>query len=120
MENNEIVKKSGINLNISLDKDNVPVRIQWTAEEGPVDGVQEAKSMILSLWDGLQKNSMRIDLWTKEMSVEEMNVHMFETFITLADTYERATNNGELAQEIREFAHHFGHRSEVFGPDHEH
>jgi hypothetical protein len=54
------------------------------------------------------------------MNVEEMNLFMFQTLSTLGDTYERATNNPELAAEIREFAHHFGHKAEVFGPDHKH
>jgi gliding motility-associated protein GldC len=120
MENNEITKQSGIHFNISLDNENLPVRINWNADDSDVDGQQEAKAIILSLWDGLQQNALRIDLWTKEMNVEEMNLFMFQTLATLGDTYERATNNAELANEIREFAHHFGHRAEVFGPDHKH
>ncbi len=120
MENNEIVKKSNINFTVSLDKENLPVQIQWNADDADVEGKQEAKAIILSLWDGLQQNALRIDLWTKEMNVEEMNLFMFQTLATLGDTYERATNNSEIAAEIREFAHHFGHRAEVFGPDHQH
>lgn len=117
---NEIVKKSGIHINVGLDNENLPVQIQWNADDSGMDGDQEAKAMMLSLWDGLQQNALRIDLWAKEMSVEEMNLFMFQTIATLGDTYERATNNAEIAQEIREFAHHFGHRAEVFGPDHQH
>lgn len=117
---NEIVKSSQIRFNVMLDKENLPVQIQWDADDADVDGMQEAKSVILSLWDGLQQNALRIDLWTKDMNVEEMNLFMFQTLSTLGDTYERATNNPELAAEIREFAHHFGHKADVFGPDHKH
>ena len=74
--------------------------------------------MILSLWDGLQQNALRIDLWTKEMNVEEMNLFLFQTIATLADTFERSTDNSEVAEEIREFAHQLGHKLNVFGPDH--
>lgn len=118
--NNEIVKASQIRVDVMLDKENLPVRIQWDADDSGMDGQQEAKSVLLALWDGLQQNALRIDLWTKEMNVEEMNLFMFQTLSTLGDTYERATNNAELANELREFAHHFGHRAEVFGPDHQH
>lgn len=118
--NTEIVKASQIRVNVMLDKENLPVRIQWDADDSGMDGQQEAKSVLLALWDGLQQNALRIDLWTKEMNVEEMNLFMFQTLSTLGDTYERATNNAELANELREFAHHFGHRAEVFGPDHQH
>lgn len=120
MENNEIVKSSQIRFDIKLDKEHMPVQIQWDADDADVEGKQEAKAVLLSLWDGLQQNALRIDLWTTDMNVEEMNLFMFQTLSTLGDTYERATNNKELADEVREFAHHFGHQAEVFGPDHKH
>lgn len=120
MENNEIIKQSKIVFNVGLDKDNLPVKINWEADDADVDGQQDAKALILSLWDGLQQNALRIDLWTTEMKVDEMNLFLFQTLSTLGDTYERATNNKDLADEIREFAHHFGHRAEVFGDDHKH
>jgi gliding motility-associated protein GldC len=117
---NEITRKSQIRFNISLDKENLPVQIQWEADDADIEGKQEAKSVLLALWDGLQQNALRIDLWTKDMNVEEMNLFMYQTLATLGDTYERATNNPELAQSIREFAHEFGHQADVFGPDHKH
>lgn len=118
MENkNEIVKQSQIRLNVGLDKENMPAVIEWSADDSDTEGLQEAKAMILSLWDGNDENAMRIDLWTKEMNVEEMNLFLFQTLVTLGDTYQRATNNSEIADDIREFAHHFGHQTKVFGED---
>lgn len=117
---NEIVKQSQIRFDVMLDKENLPVQIQWDADDADIEGKQEAKSVLLALWDGVQQNAMRIDLWTKDMNVEEMNLFMFQTLSTLGDTYERATNNTEIAEEIREFAHHFGHKADVFGPEHKH
>jgi gliding motility-associated protein GldC len=84
--NNEIVKSSQIRFNVMLDKENLPVQIQWDADDADVDGLQESKAVILSLWDGLQQNALRIDLWTKDMNVEEMNLFMFQTLSTLGDT----------------------------------
>jgi gliding motility-associated protein GldC len=115
-----IVKRSQIRIDVLLDKDNMPEQIQWDADDSDMDGKQEAKSVLLAMWDGLQQNAMRIDLWTKEMNVEEMNLFIFQTFATLADTYERATNNREVADEMRDFAHHLGHKLNVFGEDHKH
>lgn len=120
MENNEVIKQSAIHFDIGLDKENLPVKIQWNADDADAEGLQDAKAIILSLWDGIQQNALRIDLWTKDMNVEEMNLFMFQTLATLGDTYERATNNTAIAEEIREFAHHFGHKADVFGPDHKH
>jgi hypothetical protein len=49
-----------------------------------------------------------------------MNLFFFQTFATMADTYERATNNKEIADDMRDYAHHLGHKLEVFGADHKH
>jgi len=116
----EITKTSNINFQVNLDKDNLPVSIQWQADDADVEGKQEAKSVILALWDGAQQNALRIDLWTKEMNVEEMNLFLFQTIATLADTFERATENSEVAEMVRDFAHNLGHKLDVFGPDHHH
>lgn len=120
MSENEIVKTSNISFNISLDKDNLPVKIQWQADDADVEGKQDAKSVILALWDGNQQNALRIDLWTKDMNVQEMNLFLFQTIATLADTFERATDNKEIAEELRDFSHALGHKLDVFGPDHHH
>jgi len=117
---NEITKTSKIKFDVNLDKENLPVSIHWEADDADIEGKQEAKAMILSLWDGLQQNALRIDLWTKEMNVEEMNLFLFQTIATLADTFDRSTDNSEVAEEIREFAHQLGHKLNVFGPDHKH
>lgn len=118
--NNEVVKTSQIRFDVNLDKENLPVNIQWEADDADVEGKQEAKALILALWDGLQQNALRIDLWTKEMNVEEMNLFLFQTIATMADTFDRATDNREVAEEIREFAHQLGHKLNVFGPEHKH
>ena len=117
---NEIVKTSKITFSINLDKDNLPVSIQWEADDADVEGKQEAKSVILSLWDGMQQNALRIDLWTKDMNVEEMNLFLFQTVATLADTFERATDNKEISEFMRDFSHTLGHKLNVFGDDHKH
>ncbi|MFN4972245.1 MAG: gliding motility protein GldC [Bacteroidota bacterium] len=116
----EIVKSSDITFTVNLDKENLPINIQWQADDADFEGKQEAKAVILSIWDGLQQNALRIDLWTKDMNVEEMNHLLFQTFATLADTFERATDNKEVAEEIRDFVHVLGHKLNVFGPDHKH
>jgi gliding motility-associated protein GldC len=35
---------------------------------------EEAKAIMLSIWDSKVKESMRIDLWTKDMPVDEMKI----------------------------------------------
>src|SRR5690349_2333274 len=102
--------KSSIVIDVELDDNRVPANIEWTATEGAGDRKQQAKALMLSLWDGADKTALRIDLWTQKMMVDEMADFYFQTFMTMADTYERATKQSELVQEMRKFAKDFYHR----------
>jgi len=102
-----MTKKSNINIQIELDEDKMPESIEWTAPDGGIDEFQKAKGLLLGLWDGEEKSALRIDLWTKKMMVDEMNDFYYQTFFGMADTYVRATKNGALANEIKEFAKSF-------------
>ena len=64
---------SQINIQIELAEDKMPETIQWMAPDGGVDEWQKAKAILLGLWDGDNKEAMRIDLWTSKMMVDEMN-----------------------------------------------
>ena len=99
--------KSSINIQIELDEEKMPETIEWNAPDGGVDGMQKAKAFLLGLWDGEEKSALRIDLWTRKMMVDEMNDFYYQTLFGMADTYARATKNGELANEIKEFAKSF-------------
>ena len=99
--------KSNINLEITLAEDKMPEAIEWTAAGGGVYEPQNAKAILLGLWDGEAKEAMRIDLWTSKMMVDEMNDFFYQTFFGMADTYARATKNTELAGELRDFAKGF-------------
>lgn len=99
--------QSRINIEITLDEDKMPEQIEWNAPDGGVEGLQKAKALLFGVWDGAEKSALRIDLWTKKMMVDEMNDFFFQTFFGMADTFTRATNNAELAQEIKEFAKKF-------------
>lgn len=98
---------SNINIEVTLAEDRMPENITWTAPDGGVPEPQKAKAILLGLWDGQEKSAMRIDLWTSKMMVDEMNDFFFQTLFGMADTYARATRNGELAQEMKDFAKEF-------------
>lgn len=100
-------RKSNINVQVELDEEKMPERIEWNAPDGGIDGLQEAKAILLGLWDGQEKSALRIDLWTKKMMVDEMNDFFYQTFYGMADTYLRATKNQEIAKEMKEFAKSF-------------
>lgn len=90
-----------------LDNEKVPQQINWKASDSSADMTQKSKAMMLSFWDGADKTALRIDLWTKEMMVDEMADFYYQTFMTMADTFNRATKNTELVNDMKGFAKDF-------------
>ena len=99
--------KSTITVEVTLDNDKVPETILWTATDSNADMMQKAKAMMLAFWDGEDKSAMRIDLWTKDMMVDEMADFYFQTMMAMADTFERATHQQALVAEMKTFAKDF-------------
>ena len=98
---------STITVNVSLDQDRVPTAIGWRATDSTADMDQQAKAMMLAFWDGADKSALRIDLWTKEMMVDEMADFYYQVMMTMADTFQRATQQQELSEELKTFAQEF-------------
>ena len=90
-----------------MDESRVPESINWTASDTTAEHAQKAKAMMLAFWDGAEKAALRIDIWTKEMMVDEMADFFYQTIMTMADTYGRATQYNEQAEEMKKFAKEF-------------
>ncbi len=105
---NTIKRTSEVSVQVHLDEQNLPLQMDWDASDSPIKGRKPCKAMLLSMWDGDAKNALRIDLWTKDMRVDEMEHFFFQTLSTMADTYARATQKKEVAAEMKRFAHAFG------------
>lgn len=109
-------KTSKIIFTIQLDEKNLPQKIEWEADDADFEGKRESKTMMLSLWDKQDSVTMGIDLWTKEMLVDDMNIHYHQIFVKLADTYQNATGNNEVALMIKKFAAEFAEKLKLFNP----
>ena len=96
-----------ITIKVKLDEDKIPKQIEWNATGSTIEHTQQAKGLMLAFWDGEEKTAMRIDLWTKEMMVDEMADFFYQTLMTMADTYNRATHHQKLTDELKEFAKKF-------------
>jgi len=90
-----------------MAEDRVPESISWNASDTSAERAQKAKAMMLSLWDGSEKSALRIDLWTKDMMVDEMADFFYQTMMTMADSYGRATKQDETVDEMKRFAKNF-------------
>lgn len=105
-------KKFEIKFDIELDENKVPERMHWTAEDGGVSN-QETKAIMLSVWDTKPKESLRIDLWTKDMPVDEMKIFFHQTLVAMADTFQRATTDEKMADTMRDFCDYFAEKLEL-------
>ena len=107
-------KKSEIKFLIELDDKKMPEKIEWQADDADFEGMKEAKTVMLSLWDKKDKITLGIDLWTKDMLVDDMNLHFYQMILKLSDTYRKSTNNPEAAKMFDDFASKFAEKINLF------
>jgi gliding motility-associated protein GldC len=103
---------SEIKFLIELDENRVPEKLFWTAKDGGVE-LSESKAIMLNVWDSNAKESMRIDLWTKEMPVDEMKIFFHQTLVAMADTFKRATNDEKMSDTMLDFCDYFAEKLEL-------
>jgi gliding motility-associated protein GldC len=94
------MKVSEITFKVLVDENHLPVDIKWEASDAGEKS--HAKSAMIALWDAAENNTLRIDLWTKDMSVDEMKKFYHQNIMTLTDTYVRATSDEETAKKVKE------------------
>lgn len=104
--------KSTITLTVGLDENRVPESLNWSAQDGGIDN-EEAKAMLLSVWDSKHKESLKIDLWTKDMPVDEMKIFFHQTLLALSDTYMKATQDEKMTATMKDFCSYFAEKLEL-------
>jgi gliding motility-associated protein GldC len=100
------MKTSEIKFKITLDENNLPQQIYWDATDA--NEASECKSIMIALWDAKENNTLRIDLWTKDMMVDEMKKFFHQNVITLTETYLRATGDEATAKKVKAFFNEVG------------
>ena len=101
--------KSKIELNVALDENKIPESLSWTAEDGGISN-EEAKAIMLSVWDSKAKESLRIDLWTTDMPVDEMKMFFHQTLVAMSDTFYRATQDEKMTATMKDFCDYFAEK----------
>ncbi|MEX0313285.1 MAG: gliding motility protein GldC [Allomuricauda sp.] len=107
-----IAHTSEIKLTVGLDENRVPETLNWSAQDGGVEN-EEAKAMMLSVWDSKNKESLKIDLWTKDMPVDDMKVFFHQTLLTMADTFMKATQDEKMTATMKDFCDYFAEKLEL-------
>lgn len=105
-------RKSQITIDIELDVNHVPEKMSWNAPDGGVSN-ESTKAFMLGVWDDKSQEALRIDLWTKDMPVDQMKKFYHQTFVVMADNFERATDEKNMADDLRDFAAHFAEKFDL-------
>lgn len=107
-----VKKKSKIEFSVGLDENNIPEAIAWSAEDGNITHA-EAKALLISVWDAQKKDTLKVDLWTKDMPVDEMKQFFHQTLVSMANTFETATQDDKMSATMRDFCDYFAEKLEL-------
>ena len=105
-------RSSKIELQVELDDNRIPEKLFWTAQDGGISH-EEAKAMMLSVWDSKAQETLRIDLWTKDMPVDEMKVFFHQTLVAMSNTFHRATQDEKMTATMKDFCDYFAEKLEL-------
>ena len=103
---------SKIEIIVGLDENKVPEKLNWSANDGDIDN-EESKAVFVSVWDNKTKNTLRMDLWTKDMPVDEMKQFYHQTLVSMAESFEVATNDAKMSATMHDFCDYFAEKLEL-------
>lgn len=106
------LKKSEISIQVETDENKIPEKLSWSAQDGGVEN-EQAKAVLLSLWDANNQETLRIDLWTKDMPMDEMKKFFHQTLVTMSDTYYRATQDEKMTETMKDFCDYFAEKLDL-------
>ena len=102
-------KTSSISIEVTIDENKVPEKITWSAPDGGIEN-KVSQAMLLALWDGESQETLRVDLWIKEMPVDQMKMFFHQSLVTMSDTYLKATQDEKMAATMKEFCNYFAEK----------
>ena len=103
---------SEIKFNVGLDENKIPETISWSAEDGGIEN-SDSKALMISVWDHKKKDTLRMDLWTKDMPVDEMKQFFHQTLVSMASSFHRATDDQKMTDTMRDFCDYFAEKLEL-------
>jgi gliding motility-associated protein GldC len=107
------MKTAEIKLTVQLDDNNIPEKILWESTDSKIKDALPVQAFMLSLWDQSYQNTLKIDLWTKDMPVDEMKRFFYETLQTMGDTFLRATGEKNIVEDLRDYCAHFADKMDI-------
>lgn len=108
------MKTSEIKFTVTLDENKLPIGIQWESTDNKEKG--DCKAVMISMWDKNEENTLRIDLWTKDFMVDEMKQFFHQNILSMASTFQKATGEDKIMEDLRDYAEHFAEKMKLSEP----
>lgn len=103
---------SKLTFDLELDANNVPKKITMNSSDKQAENVH-LKSLMIAGWDEKTKETLRVDLWTKDMMVNEMFIMYHQTLISMANTLEKSTGHDKLAGALKDYCEFFAEQTKI-------
>jgi len=103
---------SEIKFTVELDENKIPEKLSWDAQDGGITN-EETKAFLISVWDGKKQETLKMDLWTKDMPLDEMKLFFYQTLLSMSDTFFRATNDEKMTATMRDFCNYFAEKLDL-------
>ena len=102
-----------IHIEVDIDGEHIPSDIRWNADD--MQGFDQAscRAMFLSLWDHNRKDTLKLDLWTRDMTVDEMKIFFHQTLVSMAESLEKAIQDERITGDMRDFCDYFAEKMEI-------
>jgi len=102
--------KKTLKFEVELDENHLPENISMQTTDTKESNI---KSLMISLWQAKKKETLKIDLWTKDMPVYEMFIMYHQTLTSMANSLERATGEDKLAAKLKEYCSIFAKETKI-------
>ena len=107
-----MLETSEVKFTIELDENKVPEKLFWDARDVQIID-EPTKAVLISVWDAQKEETVKMDLWTKDMSMREMQYFFHQTLLSMSDTYFKATQDEPMTASMREFCDFFADKLEL-------
>lgn len=104
--------KQTLKFEVELDENHLPLNIFMEANDG-ITSENEIKALMISAWAAQTRETLRIDLWTKDMPVNDMFIMFHQTMMSMSSTLEKATGNLKIASALRDYCDFFAKETKI-------
>ena len=106
--------KKTLKFEVEIDENNLPNNIKMIGEETNNAAIM-LKALMVAAWDASKKETLRVDIWTKDMPVNDMFILYHQNLMGMATSLEKSTGEEKLAQALRDYCSFFAEKTKILG-----